>query len=46
MLAPAMEMYANNGYRMVKEEEYGAIDVRYFEKELTGPPVIWSPGRT
>lgn len=37
MLAPAMAMYANNGYRMVKEEEYGAIDVRYFEKELTGP---------
>jgi len=35
MLAPAMSMYANNGYRLVKEEDWGGVGVRYFEKELT-----------
>lgn len=34
MLQPAMAMYANNGYKLVKEEDWGGVGVRYFEKEL------------
>ena len=34
MLQPAMAMYANNGYKLVREEGWGSVGVRYFEKEL------------
>ena len=38
MLGPAMAMYASNGYKLVKEEGHGVIDVRwYFGKELSRP---------